>query len=120
LLVADGRIVHGAGGTEAQELAYVIAAAVAYLRALEANGVALDDARRMIFFRLAADADQFLTIPKFRALRQLWARVEDSCGFAPAAAFVTAETTWRTMTRNDPQGNILRSTIPTFAAGVGG
>jgi len=78
LMVADGRLVHGAGGTEAQELAYVIAVAVAYLRALEAHGVALDDARRMIFFRLAADADQFLTIAKSRALRALWARVEES------------------------------------------
>ena len=38
---------------------------------------------RMIFFRLAADADQFLTIAKFRALRKLWARVEEACGLAP-------------------------------------
>ena len=34
----------------------------------------------MIYFRLAADADQFLTIAKFRALRKLWARVEQACG----------------------------------------
>ena len=34
----------------------------------------------MIEFRLAADADQFLTIAKFRALRALWARVEQACG----------------------------------------
>ncbi len=120
LLVADGRIVHGAGGTEAQELAYVIAVAVTYLRALEAHGVALDDARRMIFFRLTADADQLLTIAKFRALRMLWARVEESCGLPPEPAFVTAETAWRMMTRNDPQVNILRSTIATFAAAIGG
>jgi methylmalonyl-CoA mutase len=120
LMVADGRIVHGAGGTEAQELAYVIAAAVAYLRALEAGGIALDDARRMIFFRLAADADQFLTIAKFRALRQLWTRIEESCGLAPEPAFIAAETAWRTMTRNDPQVNILRGTIAAFAAGIGG
>ena len=81
LFVADGRVVHGAGGTEAQELAYAIAVAVAYLRALEAGDIALDDARRMIFFRLAADADQFLTIAKVpRAARtvgahrgELWA-----------------------------------------------
>ena len=53
---------------------------LAYLRALEAGGVALDAARRMIFFRLAADADQFLTIAKFRALRKLWARVERRAG----------------------------------------
>jgi methylmalonyl-CoA mutase len=120
LMVADGRIVHGAGGTEAQELAYVIAVAVAYLRALEAHGIALDDARRMIFFRLAADADQFLSIAKFRALRALWARVEESCGLAPAPTFVAAETAWRTMTRNDPQVNILRTTLAAFAAAIGG
>ncbi len=120
LMVADGRVVHGAGGTEAQELAYAIAVAVAYLRALEAHGIALDDARRMIFFRLAADADQFLTIAKFRALRTLWARIEESCGLRPEPAFVAAETAWRMMTRNDPQVNILRTTIATFAAAIGG
>ncbi len=120
LLVADGRAVHGAGGTEAQELAYVTAVAVTYLRALEARGIALPDARRMIFFRLAADADQFLTIAKFRALRQLWARIEESCGLAPAPAFIAAETAWRMMTRNDPQVNILRATIATFTAAIGG
>ena len=120
IVVADGRIVHGAGGSEAQELAYVLAVAVAYLRAFEAGGIALDDARRMIFFRLAADADQFLTIAKFRALRRLWQRVEESCGLAPEPAFVGAETAWRTMTRNDPYENILRATIAVFAAGIGG
>ena len=72
---ADGRVVHDAGGSEAQELAFVLAAAVAYLRAFEAGGIALDAARRMIAFRLTADADQFLTIVKFRALRRLWQRV---------------------------------------------
>jgi methylmalonyl-CoA mutase len=120
LMAADGRIVHGAGGTEAQELAYVIAVAVTYLRALEAHGIGLDDARRMIFCRLAADADQLLTIAKFRALRQLWARVEHSCGLTPEPAFIAAETAWRMMTRNDPQVNILRTTIATFAAAIGG
>ena len=35
---------------------------------------------RMIYFRLAADADEFLTIAKFRAIRKLWARVEEACG----------------------------------------
>ncbi len=65
--VADGRIIHNAGGSEAQELAFAIASAVEYLRALAANGVPLDAARGMIYFRLSADADEFLTIAKFRA-----------------------------------------------------
>jgi methylmalonyl-CoA mutase len=117
---ADGRVIHNAGGSEAQELAYVLAAAVAYLRALEAAGVALDDARRMTFFRLSADSDQFLTMAKFRALRLLWARVEDACGLAPRPAFIAAETAWRMMTRRAPFVNMLRATVAVFAAGLGG
>lgn len=117
---ADGRSVHVAGGSEAQELAFVTGNAVAYLRALSDAGVALDVARRMIFFRLAADADEFLTIAKFRALRKLWARVEEASGLTPQPAFVSAQTAWRMMTKHDPYVNMLRTTIAVTAAGVGG
>ena len=117
---ADGRVIHVAGGSEAQELSYVLAVAIAYLRALEAGGVALDTARRMIYFRLAADADQLLTIAKFRSLRKLWARVEQACGLEPQPVFVSAETAWRMMTRCDPWVNMLRTTIAAFSAGLGG
>ena len=117
---ADGRVIHNAGGSEAQELAYVLAVAVQYLRALEAGGIALDAARRMLYFRLAADADQFLTIAKFRALRKLWARVEEACALAPKPALVAAETAWRMMTQRDPYVNLLRATIAVFSAGLGG
>ncbi len=120
LAVADGRIIHNAGGSEAQELAFVLAVALAYLRALEAEGVALDAARRMIFFRLTADADQFLTIAKFRSFRKLWARIEAACALEPVPAFVSAETAWRMLARRDPQVNILRATIAVFAAALGG
>ena len=118
--VADGRPVHAAGGSEAQELGFVLANALAYLRALEAHGLDLDQARRAIFFRLAADQDQFLTIAKFRSLRKLWARIEEACGLTPRPAFVCAETAWRMMTKRDPHGNIVRGTIAALAAAVGG
>jgi len=118
--VADGRIIHNAGGSEAQELAVAIASAVDYLRALEVGGVPLEAARRMIYFRLSADADQFLTIAKFRAVRKLWARVEQACGLAPTPVHVAAETAWRMMTRRDPYVNMLRNTIAVAAAGLGG
>jgi methylmalonyl-CoA mutase len=120
LAAADGRVIHNAGGSEAQELAFGLGVALAYLRALEAQGVALETARRMIFFRLSADADQFLTIAKFRALRKLWARVEASCGLAPEPAFVSAETAWRMMAQRDPYVNILRAAIAVSAAALGG
>lgn len=118
--VADGRVVHDAGGSEAQELAFVVATAVTYLRALEAAGVELDVARRMIYARLSADADQFLTLAKFRALRLLWAHVERHCGLEPQPLVVAAETAWRMLTQRDPYVNVLRATIATFAAGLGG
>ena len=117
---ADGRLIHNAGGSEAQELAYMLAAAVAYLRALEAAGIALDAARAMLYFRLAADADQLLTMAKFRALRKLWAHAEEACGLEPAPPFVAAETAWRMMTRRDPYVNMLRATIAVVGAGLGG
>jgi methylmalonyl-CoA mutase len=118
--VADGRIIHNAGGSQAQELAFALASAVAYWRALEKAGMALEPAYAAIYFRLIADADQFLTTAKFRALRKLWARVASASGLSPRPAIVTAETAWRTMSRRDPYGNILRATIAVAAAGLGG
>ena len=116
----DGRSVHDAGGTEAQELAFVVAVGVAYLRLLEAVGFSLDEARQRISFLVATGPDQFVTIAKHRALRKLWARVEQASGLTPRPAYVAAETAWRMMTQRDPYVNMLRTTIAVTAAGVGG
>jgi methylmalonyl-CoA mutase len=118
--VADGRVIHDAGGSEAQELAFVLATGIAYLRALEDAGVALEDAQGMIYARLAADADQFLTMAKFRALRLLWARVEQACGLVPKPIFIAADTAWRMLTQRDPYVNMLRATMAAFSAGLAG
>jgi methylmalonyl-CoA mutase len=119
-VLADGRPVHDAGGSEVQELAFALSLAVAYLRMLEAGGLALDAARAALSFRLVADADQFLTMAKFRALRLLWGRVEAACGLAPKPVFIAAETAWRMLTQRDADVNMLRATMATFAAGLGG
>ena len=118
--VADGRVIHNAGGSEAQELAFALASAVAYLRALEQGGTALQAAYDAIYFRLTADADQFLTTAKFRAMRKLWTRVATAAGLSAKPAMVTAETAWRMLTRRDAYSNILRTTIAVAAAGLGG
>src|SRR6476620_9286289 len=117
---ADGRVIHDAGGSEVQELAFVLAAGVAYLRALESAGVALDDAQSMVYARLSADADQILTMAKFRALRLLWARIEQACGLVPKPLFIAADTAWRMLTQRDPYVNMLRATMATFSAGLAG
>lgn len=116
----DGRIIHAAGGSEAQELAFVLACGVAYLRALEAGGMSLEAARDALSLRLAVDAEQFQSIAKLRAARKLWARVEAACGLAPKPVFIAAETAWRMMTRNDPHVNILRASVAVFAGAIGG
>ena len=116
----DARAVHAAGGTNAQQLGYALACGLAYLRALSEGGVDLDKARGLLVFRLAVDADEFAETAKLRALRRLWARVEESCGLKPQPALIHAETAWRMMTKNDPWTNLLRATIATFAAAVGG
>jgi methylmalonyl-CoA mutase len=120
LSVANARLIHAAGGSDVQELAFALASALTYLRALEAAGIDLDAARKMISFRLASDADQFCGIAKFRALRRLWARVEDACGLTPSPLHLHAETAWRMMTRADPHVNLLRATMAVFSAALGG
>ena len=117
---ADGRVIHDSGGSEVQELAFVLAAGIAYLRAIEGAGVALEDAQSMVYARLSADADQFLTMAKFRALRLLWARIEEASGLSPKPLFIAADTAWRMLTQRDPYVNMLRGTIATFSAGLGG
>ncbi|PVE25500.1 methylmalonyl-CoA mutase [Microvirga sp. KLBC 81] len=118
--LAEGRPYHEAGASEAQELAAVLATGVSYLRALESQGHSLDAARKFLSFLLVADADEFLTVAKFRALRRLWAQVEQACGLEPKPIRLHAETAWRMTTKRDPWVNMLRTTVATFSAGIGG
>lgn len=116
----DSRPYHEAGASEAQELGTALATAVTYLRTLEAQGMTLSEARDALAFTLVADTDEFLTVAKFRAARLLWNRIQQACGLAPKPARIHAETAWRSLTKRDPNVNLLRGTVAAFAAGVGG
>ncbi|MGI9479589.1 MAG: methylmalonyl-CoA mutase family protein, partial [Hyphomicrobiaceae bacterium] len=116
----DARPVSEAGGSEAQELAIAIASAVDYLRGLEAAGMALADAADTLSFTVAIDAGQFEGIAKLRALRKLWARVQQASGLDTKSIKIHAETAWRMATRRDAGVNMLRATMATFTAGIGG
>src|SRR5690349_16703849 len=124
-VVVDGLPVHEAGGADAQELGFTMAAGVAYLRALTDAGLDVAAAARLLEFRYAATDEQFPTIAKLRAARRLWGRVLEACGVAagdgPAAGQRQHAVSSPTMfTRRDPYVNLLRGTIAGFAAGVGG
>ncbi|MEV8403352.1 methylmalonyl-CoA mutase small subunit [Streptomyces niveus] len=121
-LVVDALPYHEAGGSAVQELGCSLAAGVAALRDLTAAGLSVEAACGQLEFRYAATADQFLTIAKLRAARRLWARVAEVSGVGPAGAAQRqhAVTSSVMMTRRDPWVNMLRTTVASLAAGVGG
>ncbi|MGH3634761.1 MAG: methylmalonyl-CoA mutase family protein, partial [Mycobacterium sp.] len=120
-ITIDGPAFHNLGANAAWELAGSIAAGVVYLRVLDEAGLPIAKALRQVSFRMAADDDQFMTIAKMRAMRQLWARIAEVVG-APesGAAILHAETSLPMMTQRDPWVNMLRSTLAAFGAGAGG
>src|SRR5699024_1832176 len=135
LFTADATVVHNAGGSDAQELGWAIAAGTAYLRALNEAGFAVAEAARRIEFRLAVNADQFAGIAKLRAVRAMWNQILAASGVpalgsqvraarvAPAdrpPVRVHATPPEAMPPRHAPHVNMLRTTVATFAAGVGG
>ncbi|WP_370331645.1 methylmalonyl-CoA mutase small subunit [Mycolicibacterium hippocampi] len=120
-ITVDGPVFHNLGANASWELGAAVAAGVAYLRELVDAGLSAATALRQISFRFAADDDQFTTIAKLRAARQIWARVADVVGEQHAgAATVHASTSLAMMAQRDPWVNMLRTTVAAFSAGVGG
>ena len=111
-----------AGATEAQSLGWATATAVAYLRALVEAGMSVDAAAGLIGFRLAATADQFVTIAALRAARVMWFRVVTASGGSREAArqYQHAVTAAHMYSRRDPWVNLLRGASAALAAGVAG
>lgn len=121
-VTVDALPYHEGGASDAQELGCSLATGVGWLRDLTAAGLTVEAACAQIEFRYAATADQFLTIAKLRAARRLWARVTEVCGARPdtGAQRQHAVTSPVMMTRRDPWVNMLRTTVASLAAGVGG
>ena len=120
-ITVDGAAFHDCGSNAAWELAGVIGAATDYLRLETGAGVDVAQALHQISFRLVADDDQFMTIAKCRAARQLWGRVADALGCPDdGVATLHAVTSRAMMTQRDPWVNMLRTTVAAFGAGVGG
>ncbi|WP_150523022.1 methylmalonyl-CoA mutase family protein [Roseibium sediminis] len=120
VLEPDGRTWHNAGASQAEELACVMAAAIEYLRLLEAGLPNHTAPQNRIGFTLTADADQIGTIAKARAARRLWAAILDGCGLDQTPMRLHMQSSYRMLTTNDPWVNLLRNTVAAFSAGIGG
>lgn len=118
----DARIVHEAGGTEAQEIASALVGGIHYLRALDGKGLGTGGSAKALSFAVAVGPDVLIETAKLRALRLCWARVLEASGVPPEAraAHIHAFSSRRMMTRYDAWTNILRVTTAAFAAAVGG
>ncbi|WP_068413887.1 methylmalonyl-CoA mutase family protein [Labrenzia sp. OB1] len=119
-MTADGAVWHNAGATPVQELAFVLSAVVAHLRRLEDAGLPPEEWAERISMCLVADADQFGTIAKARAIRALWSCVLETAGLPRSPAALHMTTSYRMLTARDPWVNLLRNTVAAFAAGIGG
>lgn len=119
LFLASGQAAHEAGGSEAQEVAMMAAAAVAYAKALVRQGLSMNDAFAHIVLGLAVDGDYFTGVAKLRAARAVWDRIVSACGVV-APARIEARSSRRMLTKLDPWTNLLRLTAAGFAAAVGG
>jgi methylmalonyl-CoA mutase N-terminal domain/subunit len=120
----SGYHIREAGSTAAQEVAFTLADAIAYVQAAVDRGLDVGQfAPRIAFF--FNSHNQFLEeVAKFRAARRLWARImRDRFGARdPRSQMLRfhVQTAGSTLTAQQPEVNIARTTIQALAAVLGG
>ena len=119
LMTCHGEAYHDAGASAVQELACTLATGAEYLRALVEMGLDPAQAAAKIELSFAVGSRMLMEVAKLRAARLLWATVTGAFG-APCPAVIRARTSAWSQTVRDPWVNMLRATVQTFAAVVGG
>jgi len=113
---------HEGGGHAVQELAFSLATAADYLRALAARGIPVHHAAPRIRFAITVGADFFTEIAKLRAARLLWSQLTEALGgpghAQPLTIHVRSASTNKTA--YDAHVNLLRATVEAFAGALGG
>ena len=120
----SGYHIREAGSTAAQELAYTLADGFAYVELGLSRGMDVDDFAPGLSFFFDAHIDFFEEIAKFRAARRIWARwLRDVYGAKTDKAqwlrFHT-QTAGVSLTAQQPDNNIVRTTVEALAAVLGG
>ena len=113
-----------AGATAAQELAFTLADAIAYVEAAVDRGLDVDDFAGRLSFFFAAWSELFEEVAKFRAARRMWARiVKDRFGSSNARSMMCrfhVQTAGSSLTARSVDNNVVRTTIQALAAVLGG
>src|ERR1700680_598420 len=120
----SGYHIREAGSTAAQEMAFAIANACAYVQASVDRGVAVDEFAPKLSWIFNTHIDFFEEIAKYRALRRMWARVMANRFGArdPRSLMLRThtQTGGSTLTAQQPENNIVRAAVEALAAVLGG
>jgi methylmalonyl-CoA mutase N-terminal domain/subunit len=120
----SGYHIREAGSTAVQEVAFTFAHAIAYIEAALAAGLAIDSFAPRLSFFFNAHADFLTEIAKFRAARRLYAHLmRDRFGAKDDRSCMLrfhAQTAGSTLTAQQPDVNVVRTTIEALAAVLGG
>jgi methylmalonyl-CoA mutase N-terminal domain/subunit len=113
-----------AGATAAQELAFTLADAIAYVEAAIGRGLDIDDFAGRLSFFFAAWSELFEEVAKFRAARRMWARiVRERFGSSNPRSMMCrfhVQTAGSSLTARSVDNNVVRTTIQALAAVLGG
>ena len=113
-----------AGATAAQELAFTIADAIAYVEAAVARGLDVDDFAGRLSFFFAAWSELFEEVAKFRAARRMWATImRERFGATNPRSWVCrfhVQTAGSSLTAQSVDNNVVRTTVQALAAILGG
>jgi methylmalonyl-CoA mutase N-terminal domain/subunit len=113
-----------AGATAVQELAFTFSNAIAYVQAAIDAGLNVDDFAPRISFFFVAQNNLFEEVAKFRAARRMWARImKERFGAENPRSMMLrfhTQTAGVTLTAQQPDNNLIRSTIQALAAVLGG
>ena len=113
-----------AGATASQELAFTFANAIAYVQAAVDAGLPVDDFAPRLSFFFVAQNNLFEEVAKFRAARRLWANImRDRFGAKNPRSMMLrfhTQTAGVTLTAQQPDNNVIRSTVQALAAVLGG
>ncbi|MCI4336262.1 MAG: methylmalonyl-CoA mutase family protein [Thermoplasmata archaeon] len=113
-----------AGATAAQEVAFTIANAIAYVRAAKARGLDVDEFLPRLSFFFSSDRNFLEEIGKFRAARRLWGHVARETLGAKSARSTQlrfhTQTAGSSLTAQQPELNVVRTTYEAMAAVLGG
>jgi methylmalonyl-CoA mutase, N-terminal domain len=113
-----------AGATAIQELAFTFSNAIAYVDAAVGAGLDVDDFANRLSFFFVAQSNLFEEAAKFRAARRMWAKImRERFGAKNPRSWMLrfhTQTAGVTLTAQQPDNNVIRTTVQALSAVLGG